>query len=58
MTASVGAVGEHVERLLAVLGQGHIMVLESQSPLERPPDGRLVVNHQYARHGVNDRVNA
>ena len=52
------AVGEDVQRLLAVLGQGHIVVLEPQSTLERPPHGGLVVDDQNARHGVNDRATA
>jgi len=44
------APGEHVERLLAVLGQRHIVVFEPQGPLESPPNGRLIVHYQYARH--------
>jgi hypothetical protein len=34
------------------------VILESQSTLERPPYGRLIVNYEYARHGFNDRANA
>ena len=51
MTASAGVAGERVERLLAVGGQGHVVVLEPQRALERPPHGGLVVDYQYARHG-------
>jgi hypothetical protein len=34
------------------------MILEPQSPLERPPYGRLIVDYEYARHDLNDRANA
>ena len=52
------ALGKHVQGLLAVLGEGDIVVVEPQRTLERPPHGRLVVNDQNARHGDNDRANA
>ena len=50
MTASARRRGERVERLLAVGGERHVVVLEPQRALQRPPHGGLVVDHQYARH--------
>ena len=53
ITASGGALGEGVERLLAVAGELDVIALEPQGTLERPPDGRLVIHHQNARHAGN-----
>ena len=52
MTASAGCAGERVERLLAVGGEDHLVVLEPQRALERAPDRGFVVDHQHARHGA------
>jgi hypothetical protein len=32
------------------------VILEPQSTLKRPPDGRLIVDYENARHGLNDRA--
>ena len=47
--------GERVERLLAVGRERDLVLVEPQRALERPPHGRLVIDHQNARHlGAND----
>ncbi len=51
-----GSGGQRVERLLAIRGEADVVVLQSQGTLKRPPHGRLVVDHEYARHFGNDRA--
>ena len=40
------ALGERVERLLAVLGELHVVALERERALQRGAHARLVVDHQ------------
>ena len=49
-----GGGGEGVERLLAVGRERHVVAVEAQRSLERPPHSRFIVHYKYARHGGND----
>ena len=44
--------GDAVERLAAVLGEGHVVALEGQRPLHRRAQRRLVVDHQDSHRRV------